>query len=62
MSTSEVPVASKSEVPNAPSTSSSSSSSSKTTILNGSSKPEEKEGQGKDNTAELLAKLEEANK
>ncbi|XP_052676108.1 ecotropic viral integration site 5 ortholog-like isoform X5 [Crassostrea angulata] len=61
MSTSEVPVASKSEVPNAPSTSSSSSSS-KTTILNGSSKPEEKEGQEKDNTAELLAKLEEANK
>lgn len=61
MSTSEVPVASKSEVPDAPSTSSSSSSS-KTTILNGSSKPEEKEGQGKDNTAELLAKLEEANK
>ncbi|XP_065932293.1 ecotropic viral integration site 5 ortholog isoform X3 [Magallana gigas] len=61
MSTSEVPVASKSEVPNAPSTSSSSSSS-KTTILNGSSKPEEKEEQGKDNTAELLAKLEEANK
>lgn len=60
MSTSEVPVASKSEVPNAPSTSSSSSS--KTTILNGSSKPEEKEGQEKDNTAELLAKLEEANK
>nr|XP_011443849.2 ecotropic viral integration site 5 ortholog isoform X3 [Crassostrea gigas] len=60
MSTSEVPVASKSEVPNAPSTSSSSSS--KTTILNGSSKPEEKEEQGKDNTAELLAKLEEANK
>lgn len=59
MSTSEVPVASKSEVPNAPSTS---SSSSKTTILNGSSKPEEKEEQGKDNTAELLAKLEEANK
>lgn len=58
MSTSEVPVASKSEVPNAPST----SSSSKTTILNGSSKPEEKEGQEKDNTAELLAKLEEANK
>lgn len=61
MSTSEVPVASKSEVPNAPSTTSSSSSS-KTTILNGSSKPEEKEEQGKDNTAELLAKLEEANK
>eukprot|EP00105_Crassostrea_gigas_P043445 XP_019927593.1 PREDICTED: ecotropic viral integration site 5 ortholog isoform X6 [Crassostrea gigas] len=59
MSTSEVPVASKSEVPNAPYTS---SSSSKTTILNGSSKPEEKEEQGKDNTAELLAKLEEANK
>lgn len=59
MSTSEVPVASKSEVPSAPSTS---SSSSKTTILNGSSKPEEKEEQGKDNTAELLAKLEEANK
>lgn len=59
MSTSEVPVASKSEVPNAPSTS---SSSPKTTILNGSSKPEEKEGQEKDNTAELLAKLEEANK
>lgn len=59
MSTSEVPVASKSEVPNAPSTS---SSSSKTTILNGSSKPGEKEEQGKDNTAELLAKLEEANK
>lgn len=60
MSTSEVPVASKSEVPNEPSTSSSSSP--KTTILNGSSKPEEKEGQEKDNTAELLAKLEEANK
>lgn len=55
MSTSEASVTSKSEVPDAPS-----SSSSKTTILNGSSKPEEKEG--KDETAELLAKLEEANK
>lgn len=61
MSTSEASVTSKSEVPDAPSiSSSSSSSSSTTTVLNGSSKPEEKEG--KDDTAELLAKLEEANK
>lgn len=58
MSTSEVSVTSKSEVPDA----SSSSSSSKTPVLNGSSKPEEKGGHGKDETAELLAKLEEANK